>query len=90
MDDLVYVFAEGFMFLGKLNEGEEADCLEKAVRVEAVNVMTPKGPAVMRVMSVVGNLQLIYSYPRSKFDGNKEIFAEYVKLTTGIEVPTIN
>lgn len=86
---VVMVFAEGFMFIGKDIVGSKY--LDNAVRVTAMTIQTPQGIIPATTMQKVGALRIdLSAYPSLVIDAhcdNAQLYQEYIKLTTGIEVP---
>ena len=86
---VVMIFAEGFMFIGKIIIG--ARFLEDVVRVTAITLQTPQGVLPATTMQKVGQLKIdVSAYPTLALDAhgdNANLYQEYIKLITGLDIP---
>lgn len=90
MNELMVIFAQGFIFLGKPQEpSHDGVCagLKDAVKLDMIYVPTAQGLAPVTTMRMLGFLAIDPSSFPHFYLNDKSIYADYVKLTTGIEIP---
>ena len=87
--NLIMVYAEGFMFIGKRKPIRD-DELTDAVQLTVVNVTTRDGIMAVPVLRKIGAMKLnIESYPNNPIDSDNKLYGDYIKLITGIDVPDV-
>ncbi len=90
---LTMIYAEGFSFIGErilppLGVSKPSvSVLKKAVRVETINAMSQQGIVPITTMKEIGDLELMNNYPFVIVDPKSQYYRDYIKLTTGIEIP---
>ena len=90
--DVSMVYCNGFMFIGKLNESSLLVChvLIDAVKVDRMHVQGPEEIGSIVMLETVGMLQLGIGYSHTMLDNGSTLYSDYVKHTTGIEIPKIS
>lgn len=80
--DIIMIFAQGFTFLGKFIEGSLI--LKDAVQL--VIIFQNDGSPI-NVPMKIGDITLPSSYPSTKISTQSRLYRDYVKITTGIDIP---
>jgi hypothetical protein len=85
--DLIMVYAEGSMFIGN----KDYLVLKNAVHVTIVNLTARDGIISVPVLRKIGDMSMkAESYPHHSIETDNKLYVDYIKATTGLDIPERN